>query len=99
MGRYRSLYTERDSLIVSNPEVLDDELSTRLPLWQPTVFLIVGLLLVCLIAESMGQLIETGIKDLGLPSSLAGVLVAGLILAPEALNALKAASHGELQRS
>lgn len=99
MGRYRSLYTERDSLIVSNPEVLDDELSTRLPLWQPTVFLIVGLLLVCLIAESMGQLIETGITDLGLPSSLAGVLVAGLILAPEALNALKAASHGEVQRS
>ena len=99
MGRYRSLYTERDSLIVSNPEVLDDEFSTRLPLWQPTVFLIVGLLLVCLIAESMGQLIETGITDLGLPSSLAGVLVAGLILAPEALNALKAASHGEVQRS
>ena len=99
MGRYRSLYTERDSLIVSNPEVLDDEVSTRLPLWQPTVFLIVGLLLVCLIAESMGQLIETGITDLGLPSSLAGVLVAGLILAPEALNALKAASHGEVQRS
>ena len=99
MGRYRSLYTERDSLIVSNPDFLDDELSTRLPLWQPTVFLIVGLLLVCLIAESMGQLIETGITDLGLPSSLAGVLVAGLILAPEALNALKAASHGEVQRS
>jgi Ca2+:H+ antiporter len=47
----------------------------------------------------MGKLIETGITDLGLPSSLAGVLVAGLILAPEALNALKAASLGEVQRS
>ena len=99
MGRYRSLYTERDSLIVFDSEHFDDQLSSYQPLWQPTVFLIVGLLLVCLIAESMGQLIETGIKDLGLPSSLAGVLVAGLILAPEALNALKAASHGEVQRS
>ena len=99
MGRYRSLYTERDSLIVFDSEHFDDQLSSYKPLWQPTVFLIVGLLLVCLIAESMGQLIETGIKDLGLPSSLAGVLVAGLILAPEALNALKAASHGEVQRS
>ena len=39
-----------------------------------------GLLVVCLIAESMGQLIETGITELGLPSSLAGVLVAMLIL-------------------
>ena len=99
MGRYRLLYTERDSLIVFDSEHFDDQLSSYQPLWQPTVFLIVGLLLVCLIAESMGQLIETGITDLGLPSSLAGVLVAGLILAPEALNALKAASHGELQRS
>ena len=99
MGRYRSLYTERDSLIVFDSEHFDDQLSSYQPLWQPTVFLIVCLFLVCLIAESMGQLIETGITDLGLPSSLAGVLVAGLILAPEALNALKAASHGEVQRS
>ena len=43
--------------------------------------------------------IETGITDLGLPSSLAGVLVAMLILAPEALNAIQAASAGEVQRS
>ena len=99
MGRYRSLYSERDLLIVSNIEDCDNESSILQPLWQPTVCLILGLLLVCLIAESMGQLIETGITDLGLPSSLAGVLVAGLILAPEALNALKAASHGEVQRS
>lgn len=99
MGRYRSLYSERDSLIVSNIEDHDNETSIFQPLWQPTVFLIVGLVLVCLIAESMGQLIETGITDLGLPSSLAGVLVAVLILAPEAINALKAASHGEVQRS
>ena len=30
-------------------------------------------------SETLGQLIETGITDLGLPSSLAGVLVAMLI--------------------
>ena len=99
MGRYRSLYTERDSLIASGSEEFNEKILPHQQLWLPTSLLIVGLLLVCLIAESMGQLIETGITDLGLPSSLAGVLVAGLILAPEALNALKAASHGEVQRS
>ena len=99
MGRYRSLYAERDSLIVPSPEGVDEYETFRLPIWQSTIFLVIGLLLVCLIAESMGQLIETGITDLGLPSSLAGVLVAALILAPEALNALKAASLGEVQRS
>ena len=99
MGRYRSLFAERDSLIVPSSEGVDEYETFRLPIWQSTIFLVIGLLLVCLIAESMGQLIETGITDLGLPSSLAGVLVAALILAPEALNALKAASLGEVQRS
>jgi Ca2+:H+ antiporter len=58
-----------------------------------------GLLVLVLIAESMGSLIETGITDLGLPSSLGGVLVGLLVVAPEALNAFQAAGRGELQRS
>ena len=104
MGRYRSLYTERENLIVAVAEGGEalESLETDnndLPLWKASVLLVTGLLVVCLIAESMGQLIETGITDLGLPSSLAGVLVAMLILAPEALNAIQAASHGEVQRS
>ena len=101
MGRYRSLYTERENLVIAvegAEETLEEEISS-LPLWKAAVLLVAGLLVVCLIAESMGQLIETGITDLGLPSSLAGVLVAMLILAPEALNAIQAASQGEVQRS
>ena len=106
MGRYRSLYTERESLIVGVGgggealETLEAENNDNdLSLWKAALLLVAGLLVVCLIAESMGQLIETGITDLGLPSSLAGVLVAMLILAPEALNAIQAASAGEVQRS
>ena len=106
MGRYRNLYTERESLIVAVGgggealETLEAENNDNdLPLWKAASLLVAGLLVVCLIAESMGQLIETGITDLGLPSSLAGVLVAMLILAPEALNAIQAASAGEVQRS
>ncbi len=98
MGRYSNLYTERENLIIRDDDVLEAE-EPGLPLWKAATLLVVGLLVVCLIAESMGQLIETGITDLGLPSSLAGVLVAMLILAPEALNAVQAASQGEVQRS
>ena len=58
-----------------------------------------GLLVLVLLAESMGSLIETGITDLGLPSSLGGLLVGLLVVAPEALNAFQAAGRGELQRS
>ena len=106
MGRYRSLYTERESLIVAVGgggealEILEAENNDNdLSLWKAALLLVAGLLVVCLIAESTGRLIETGITDLGLPSSLAGVLVAMLILAPEALNAIQAASAGEVQRS
>ena len=59
----------------------------------------IGLLVLVLIAESMGNLIEVGITDLGLPSSLGGVLVGLLVVAPEALNAFQAANRGEVQRS
>ena len=98
MGRYSNLYTERESLVIHDDG--DQEADEQgLTLWKAATLLVVGLLVVCLIAESMGQLIETGITDLGLPSSLAGVLVAILILAPEALNAVQAASQGEVQRS
>ena len=100
MGRYSNLFIERDSLVVeAEPGTEAEEDPNALPLWKASVLLVAGLLVVCLIAESMGQLIETGITDLGLPTSLAGVLVAMLILAPEALNAIQAASHGEVQRS
>ena len=100
MGRYSNLFIERDSLVVKAETATDvEEDESALPLWKAAVLLVIGLLVVCLIAESMGQLIETGITDLGLPTSLAGVLVAMLILAPEALNAIQAASHGEVQRS
>ena len=101
MGRYRNLYSEREHLVIAE-EVGGETLAadeSSLPLWKAAILLVVGLLVVCLIAESMGQLIETGITDLGLPNSLAGVLVAMLILTPEALNAIRAASQGEVQRS
>ena len=102
IGRYSNLYIENDSTLASadaSDAVEAEQEEEGLSLGLASILLVVGLLIVCLIAESMGKLIETGITDLGLPSSLAGVLVALLILAPEALNAIQAASHGEVQRS
>ena len=99
VGSYRDLYTEVERAQDGNAGSGKAEAPIDLPLGQATLLLAAGLLVVCLIAESMGRLIETGIHDLGLPSSLAGVLVALLILAPEAFNAIRAASQGEVQRS
>ena len=77
-----------------------EEITGTAPSLQTSaLMLMAGLLVVVLISESMGHLIETGITDLGLPSSLAGALVALLILAPEALNSIQASISGEMQRS
>ena len=99
ISSYRDLYTEVEDALDGDTGSGKTEAPIELPLGQAALLLAAGLLVVCLIAESMGRLIETGIHDLGLPSSLAGVLVALLILAPEAFNAIRAASQGEVQRS
>ena len=99
IGSYRDLYTEVEEAQDGNAGSDKAQAPIDLPLGQATLLLAAGLLVVCLIAESMGRLIETGIHDLRLPSSLASVLVALLILAPEAFNAIRAASQGEVQRS
>ena len=97
-GSYRQLFTESADQI----QWIDDSESDSSggPELIPAAGLLAaGLLLLVLITESMGQLIETSITDLGLPSSMGGVLVGLLVLAPEALNAFQAASRGEVQRS
>ena len=67
--------------------------------WRAGGLLVASLGVVVLIAESMGQLIERGVNELQLPGALAGILVAMLILIPEALNAIQATRRGQLQRA
>ena len=101
VGRYRNLFIESNqplgsgTLSMGNSSADDSQTS----ILSSGVLMAAGLLVLVLIAESMGSLIETGINDLGLPSSLGGLLVGLLVVAPEALNALQAAGKGELQRS
>ena len=103
MSSYSALFTEvMPEFDDANADAADaerEEQESIPPLLESSLLLMSGLLVVVLIAESMGHLIEAGITDLGLPSSLAGAFVALLILAPEALNSIKASAGGELQRS
>ena len=101
VGRYRNLFTESPQQQVSGTfsEASGPMNEHQSSILQNAGLMAAGLLVLVLIAESMGSLIETGINDLGLPSSLGGLLVGLLVVAPEALNALQAAGKGELQRS
>ena len=107
VGRYRNLFLDTAqqqtsgslSLADSTAEAPTPPDEAEGSILQNGALMAAGLLVLVLIAESMGTLIETGINDLGLPSSLGGLLVGLLVVAPEALNAFQAAGKGELQRS
>ncbi|MBY6196071.1 calcium:proton antiporter [Vibrio hangzhouensis] len=64
-----------------------------------TVMLVSYLVVVILLAKSLAIPINDGISDLGAPAALGGLVVALIILAPEAVGAVKAAIHNQLQRA
>jgi Ca2+:H+ antiporter len=66
---------------------------------KPSILMLLYLVPVILLAKFLAGPIEHGISDLGWPIELGGVLIAALILSPEALSALRAALDNELQRA
>ena len=97
-GAYRDFFVEMFADEGSAPESRHQAELEGGP-WQAAALLMGTLAIVVVIAESMGQLIERGVNELHLPSSLAGILVAMLILLPEAFNAIQATYKGKLQRA
>jgi len=63
------------------------------------VMLILYLLVVVVLAEKFAIPLDNSIESFGMPQAFGGAIVAGLVLAPEALSAIKAATRNQLQRS
>ena len=99
MGPYRCFFMDPHERLTSQGGAIDSSGAHSHRPWQSAGLLVASLAVVVVIAESMGQLIERGVNELQLPGSLAGILVAMLILIPEALNALRATRRGQLQRA
>jgi Ca2+:H+ antiporter len=70
---------------------------------HPIAFHTVGLLLTLLpavyLTEELGHIVDHAVKAMSAPAALAGVIVAVLVLAPEAMGALQAALRNRLQRA
>jgi len=63
-----------------------------------------GMLMVCLgavvmLAESLAPALESWIESIGAPISLAGVIIATVILLPEGFSAIRSAKNNQLQKS
>jgi len=63
------------------------------------LLLLVYLVLVVLLAKLFAVPLEIGVHRLGLPSTLAGFVVAVLVLAPEGIAAIRAARFNQMQRA
>lgn len=61
--------------------------------------LVLTLLPIVLLSKFLAVIVDLGIETAGLPTSFGGILVAVIVLAPEALTALHAALANQLQRS
>ncbi|RKF13652.1 calcium:proton antiporter [Alginatibacterium sediminis] len=64
-----------------------------------SLMLLSYLVIVILLAKSLALPIDTAIGEMGAPVALGGLLVALIVLAPEAVGAVKAALNNQLQRA
>ena len=64
-----------------------------------TAMLFLYLIVVVVLAEKFAIPLDNCIERLGVPQAFGGAIVAGLVLAPEAMSAVKAARANQLQRS
>jgi Ca2+:H+ antiporter len=82
----------------------DDEETHALPPPNKTTLESAGLLVISLaavvgLAKILTPTIETGIDNLRMPASTVGIIIAGLVLLPECVAALRAAQRNRLQTS
>jgi len=73
--------------------------SPRARVGTPIATLLAYLGLIILLAEQMAHALEGVVEGLGLPRAFAGLVVATIILAPEAMATVQAASAKQMQRA
>lgn len=92
-------YFEAPSSSPKNQNHGDSYIPTNLQTWISFITLVLSLGAVIGLAKSLSPAIEAGIHYLGAPTSFVGVIIAILVLAPEALAAISAARQNQLQTS
>jgi Ca2+:H+ antiporter len=93
---HRQYFMETESAAASGDHAHDFKVRS---IGFHVVMLILYLIAVVVLAEKFAIPLDTCIERFGMPQALGGAIVAGLVLAPEALAAIKAAMRNQLQRS
>jgi len=95
-GRHRQYFKEATAEAVACGDHSGSQVrSTRFHATMLFLYLIV----VVILAEKFAIPLDNCIERFGMPQAFGGAIVAGLVLAPEAMSAFKAATRNQLQRS
>ena len=95
-GRHRQYFKDATAEPVARGDHSGSQVrSTRFHATMLFLYLIV----VVILAEKFAFPLDNCIERFGMPQAFGGAIVAGLVLAPEAMSAFKAATRNQLQRS
>src|SRR6266404_5656883 len=95
-GRHRQYF--KDGGAASDPSDRHSSIQPRSAGFHATM-LFLYLVVVIVLAEKFAIPLDNCIERFGMPQAFGGAIVAGLVLAPEALAAIKSARQNQLQRS
>src|ERR1700730_73270 len=95
-GRHRQYFKETAGMAIDGDSHSESQLrSTSFHALMLFLYLIV----VIVLAEKFAIPMDNFVERFGMPQAFGGAIVAGLVLAPEAMSAIKAARINQLQRS
>ena len=95
--RHSEYFMESDSVAASG-DADHHQMKMRSTTYH-VVMLFLYLIAVIVLAEKFAIPLDNAIERFGMPQALGGAIVAGLVLAPEALSGINAAMRNHLQRS
>jgi Ca2+:H+ antiporter len=96
--RHRAYFLETQDAVASADEV-DHHAAQMRSTGFHAIMLFLYLIVVVILAEKFAFPLDDCIERFGMPQALGGAIVAGLVLAPEALAGIKAAMGNRVQRS
>lgn len=72
---------------------------SRAPVGRLFALLLANILPIVILSKSLAKLLDAGIEGLGAPTALGGIMIAVIVLTPEAISAIRAVSANQLTRA
>jgi Ca2+:H+ antiporter len=96
---YVQTVRHRDDFIIDQVAVSHGVAPTQKTTLTSAALLLLSLIVVILLAKMLSPVVESAVRNAGLPLAVVGVVIAVVVLLPEGLTAMKAARHNRLQTS